>query len=110
MPTDASDRSRAYAVHVRFVTRPTRLHATGVEWTEPPLGLGYARGHYEVVGQSADLDGLVRWVLRFGDAVEVLGPDVLRARVARIARRIAERHRTPDAVSSSKGACGPRAL
>lgn len=96
MPSDAPHPSRGYAVHVRFATRPKRIRVSRPHWIEPPLGLGYHRGHYEVIGQSADLDGLVRWVLGFGGGVEVLGPDVLRTRVAEVARRIAQRHASPE--------------
>lgn len=81
-----------YAIHVRFETHPERKGP--VQWAEPPLGLGRYHGGYEVIGQSADLDGLVRWVLGFGAGVEVMGPDVLRSRIAREARRIAMLHST----------------
>lgn len=92
MRSDAPHPSRGYAVHLRFPTRPKQVEQGKPHWIEPPLGLGYHRGHYEVIGQSADLDGLVRWVLSFGGGVEVLGPEVLRERVAEAARRIANRH------------------
>lgn len=95
MSSPASDASRVYAVHVRFDAHPPRS-ARRVDWAEPPLGLGRHRGRYEVIGQSADLDGLVRWVLSFGARVEVVGPEVLRRRVAREARRIAARHDGPS--------------
>lgn len=88
---DGSEARRVYAVHVRLPGRPQRAKPS-VDWAEPPLGLGYHRSHYEVIGRSADLDGLVRWVLGLGAGVEVLGPEVLRERVAEAARRIAVRH------------------
>lgn len=88
--TQAQGDAPVYPVHVRFETHPERRRP--VEWHEPPLGLGRYHGGYEVIGQSADLDGLVRWVLSFGAGVEVVGPDVLRQRVAEEARRIAEMH------------------
>lgn len=81
-----------YTVHVRFVAHPERRRP--VEWAEPPLGLGRYHGGYEVIGRSADLDGLVRWVLGFVAHVEVVGPDALRERVAEEARRIAALHNT----------------
>ena len=86
-----SDDRRDYAVHVRLPQRP-RCAEPSVDWAEPPLGLGYHRGHYEIIGHSADLDGLVRWVLGLGAGVEVLGPEVLRERIAEAARRIADQH------------------
>ena len=89
--SSSSNDARVVAVHVRFDAHPQRRQ-NRVEWIEPPLGLGYHHGRYEVIGQSADLDGLVRWVLGFGPCAEVVGPDVLRARVARAARRIAARY------------------
>lgn len=88
---DASNDRRICAVHVRLPERPRQAKPL-VDWTEPPLGLGYHRGHYEIIGRSDDLDGLVRWVLGLGAGVEVLGPEVLRERVAEAARRIASRH------------------
>jgi predicted DNA-binding transcriptional regulator YafY len=101
MSNSPPDSTRLYAVHVRLATHPDR-HRRRARWVEPPLGLGYNCGHYEIIGQSTDLRGLTRWVLGFGAGVEVLGPDALRERVAREARRIATRHsgECVDAVAS----------
>lgn len=91
MPDSSSPKeARVYAVHVRFDTHPQRRRR--VEWVESPLGLGYHHGRYEVIGQSADLDGLVRWVLGFGPCAKVMGPPVLQERVVRAAHRIATRY------------------
>ena len=62
------------------------------QWAEPPLGLGFHRSHYEIIGQAASLDALTRWALSYGACAEVLGPGGLRARVAQEARRIAARY------------------
>jgi predicted DNA-binding transcriptional regulator YafY len=96
-PASQSDSSqsapsrRVYAVHLRLTTHPRHL-STAPQWTEPPIGLGFHRGHYEIIGQAARLDALTRWALRFGACAEVLGPTALRARMAREARRIASRY------------------
>jgi predicted DNA-binding transcriptional regulator YafY len=76
---------------LRLTTHPRRL-SEAPQWTEPPLGLGFHRGHYEIIGQAAGLDALTRWALRYGGCAEVLGPTALRARMAREARRIASRY------------------
>jgi len=87
----SSDEAQVVAVHVRFDTHPEQRQRR-IDWVEPPLGLGYHHGRYEVIGRSADLDGLVRWVLGFGPCAEVVGPDVLRQRVVQAAHRIAARY------------------
>jgi predicted DNA-binding transcriptional regulator YafY len=80
-----------YAVHLRLATHPGRL-CRKPWWAEPPLGLGYHRGHYEIIGQATGLDVLTRWALSFGACAEVIGPSVLQARVAREARRVVTRY------------------
>jgi hypothetical protein len=94
-PTDATadpnEPDEVYAVHLRLASYPHRLCRVP-RWTETPLGLGFHRGHYEIIGQAAGLDALMRWALRFGACAEVLGPTALRARMAREARRIASRY------------------
>lgn len=77
-----------YSVHVRFA--PSAGHnARPARWAEPPLTLRRANGALEVIGQSSDLTGLMRWVLSYGAYAEVLGPEVLRRRMAAEARRVA---------------------
>ena len=91
-PTDATPSpSEVYAVHLRLASHPRRLCRIP-RWAEPPLGLGFHRGHYEIIGRAASLDALTRWVLSYGACAEVLGPGALQARVAREARRIAARY------------------
>jgi predicted DNA-binding transcriptional regulator YafY len=50
------------------------------------------RGTYELIGTTANLKGLARWVLSFGASAEVRGPDRLRSHVAAEARRVLERY------------------
>lgn len=99
--SQAQSDARVYAVHVRFETHPAQRKP--VEWTEPPLGLGRYHGGYEVIGQSTDLKGLVRWVLSFGAGVEVLGPQVLRRRVAEEAQRVARLHADKTNTTDDEG-------
>ena len=71
------------------------------------MGLGRRNGQYEVIGQSADLDRLVQWVLQFGVGAEVLAPDALRLRVAEVARRIANLHAAPVSAADTDRGRGP---
>jgi len=71
------------------------------------MGLGRRNGQYEVIGQSADLDRLVQWVLQFGVGAEVLAPDALRLRVAEVARRIANLHAAPVSAADADRGRGP---
>ena len=86
--TDA-DPNSPQSVHVRLQVRPRR---PDVEWADPPISLKRADGSYEVMGQSADLHGLARWVLSYGPRAEVLAPEALRRRVVEEARRVIERY------------------
>ena len=94
-PTDATapydDPDEVYAVHLRLASHPRRL-CKRPRWTESPLGLGFHRGHYEIIGQAAGLDVLTRWALSYGASAEILGPSALRAQVACEAHRIAARY------------------
>lgn len=87
----SSEDLRVYPVHLRFAVHPQRIGGQP-RWAEPPLGLGYHHGRYEVIGEAHDLEALARWVLGFGAAVEVLGPAALRERVAREARQVAAQY------------------
>lgn len=89
------------SVHVRFqATARQRLQRTEPRccgdgtplWAERPLLMARADGTYDLIGSSAHLEGLARWVLSFGPQAEVRGPDRLRRRVAAEARRIWERY------------------
>jgi predicted DNA-binding transcriptional regulator YafY len=61
-------------------------------WTERPLLLQRADGSYDLIGTTAHLDRLARWVLSHGPAARVQAPDRLRRRVAAEARRVLQKY------------------
>jgi len=84
-------------VHVRFTPRagrrlrrpePTSCPIGGAFWTERPILMKRAHGDYELIGTAANLEGLARWILSFGEDAEVKGPDRLERKVATEARRV----------------------
>jgi predicted DNA-binding transcriptional regulator YafY len=89
------------AVHVRFSpSEGRRLRRPEPKtcgdgrplWDERPVLVKRNRGTYELVGTTANLKGLARWVLSFGASAEVRGPDRLRRHVAAEARRVLEKY------------------
>lgn len=82
------DSPTSHAVHVRFA--PSAGHASRpIDWEEEPLTLRRDDGTLDVIGQSGDLVGLLRWVLSYGVYAEVLAPNILREWVATTAWRVA---------------------
>jgi predicted DNA-binding transcriptional regulator YafY len=51
-----------------------------------------ADGSYDLIGTTAHLDGLVRWILSHGAAATVEVPDRLRHRVAAEAQRVLQKY------------------
>lgn len=81
-------------VHLRFASGD-EPPAQAPLWTTRPMALRHAAtGALEVIGTAKDLHAATRYALSFGAAVEVLGPPVLRRRVAREARRLAALYAT----------------
>lgn len=98
------DKAPLHTVHLRFAhTQGRRLRTAGTDvaegplWTERPLLLERADGAYDLIGTTAHLDRLARWVLSHGVAATVEAPDRLRHRVAAEARRIWRQYHPDDA-------------
>lgn len=96
-PSPPTSESRRYSVHVRFPpsqgarlrrSEPTACGDGRPIWADRPSVMERADGTYDLIGTSAHLDGLARWVLSFGTDATVKGPEVLRQQVAAEARRI----------------------
>ena len=86
-------RRRKKVIPVHLCTLPSRVaEHPEAHWTERPVILKRRDGTCEVLGDTADLDAAARWVLGHGPTAEVVSPDVLRRKVARQAREIAERY------------------
>lgn len=89
-----------HTVHVRFAhTQGRRLRTSGTDaaterplWVERPLLLERADGSYDLIGTTAHLDRLARWVLSHGTAARVQAPDRLRRRVAAEAQRVLQKY------------------
>ena len=90
------------AVHVRFLPsegrrlqrpEPTTCGDGRQLWAERPLLLRRNSGVYDLIGTTANLEGLARWVLSFGTGAEVRGPDRLQRHVALEARRVSRKYR-----------------
>lgn len=60
------------------------------------------RSHAEVLARVVDACTLRRWLLGFGDSVEVLAPGDVRADLGAAAARIAERHRAAGAAGGAR--------
>lgn len=89
------------SVHVRFPPsqgrrlrrpEPTTCGNGQALWAERPTVMERADGTYDLIGTSAHLDGLARWLLSFGPDATVKDPERLRRRVAAEARRIVQRY------------------
>lgn len=85
------------AVHIRFSpsqgarlrrSEPTTCGDGSPLWAERPVLMQRADATYQLLGTSAHLDGLARWVLSHGADARVEGPDGLRHRVMAEARRV----------------------
>lgn len=102
-PEGAADASARRTVHVRFapaqgarLRRPTPPPFASL-WTERPVLMERADGSYDLIGTTAHLDGLVRWILSHGAAATVEAPARLRRQVAAEAHRIWRRYPPDDA-------------
>lgn len=93
--TDPADRLRT--VHVRFAPsqgprlrrdEPTTCGDGSPLWAERPLLMKRADGTYDLIGTTARLDGLARWILSHGSHAEVTSPERLRQQVAAEAHKI----------------------
>lgn len=101
--SDAADPlESAWSVHVRFPStqgarlrrsEPTRCPDGTPLWAERPILMERADGTYELMGPSAHLSALARWILSHGADAKVEGPDRLRRRVAAEAKRILRLYR-----------------
>lgn len=110
---DENSENQSSAVHVRFPAsagrrlrrpEPTTCGDGRALWTERPILIRRADGTYELIGTSRNLEGLARWVLSFGAAAEVRGPDQLRRQVAAEALRVWRQHEAePSESDRSKG-------
>ena len=60
----------------------------GPRWTDRPLLLERLDGRLQLIGTTADLDGLARWILSFAGDAEVESPPALRRRVHAAAHQI----------------------
>lgn len=61
-------------------------------WTERPLLLRRADGTFYLMGTSAHLDGLARWILSFAGDAEVESPPALRDRVRTSALEVLDQY------------------
>ncbi|MFB6231197.1 MAG: WYL domain-containing protein [Salinibacter sp.] len=95
-PPDETN-TECHSVHVRFApsqgrrlrrSEPFRAEDGPSLWVERPVLMERVDGTYDLIGTTAHLDALVRWVLSHGADAEVTGPDRLRRRVACEAWRI----------------------
>lgn len=84
MPNPSPYRS-AHAIHLRL---RTAVGAPAVPWIESPLCLRRPDGSLELLGHSADLAPVVRFVLSYGRYATLLGSPVLQRAVVEEARRI----------------------
>ncbi len=93
---------RALPVHVRFSPyqarwiREEQWHPSQMMFTRPDGSLDL---HMEVEG----LADVTRWVLSYGGEAEVVGPPVLRHRVAREARRMAAMYEDVGTIEKEDG-------
>jgi predicted DNA-binding transcriptional regulator YafY len=91
---------RTYAVRIRFTPYQARWICED-QWHPSQTLVRRADGSVEVLMEVTGLADVTRWVLSYGGEAEVIGPPVLRHRVAREARRMAERY-TEDTGGSTK--------
>lgn len=82
---------RTYAVCIRFSPYQARWIAEE-RWHESQLMVRREDGSLDVHLQVTGLADVARWVLSYGGEAEVVGPPILRHRVAREARKMAERY------------------
>jgi len=80
---------RTYAVHVRFSPYQARW-IQEERWHDSQLMTRRRDGSLDVRMQVTGLNDVARWALSYGAEAEVISPPVLRHRVAREARRMAE--------------------
>jgi hypothetical protein len=71
-------------------------------WTERPLLVRRDGGAYDLIGTSANLRGLARWVVGFGRDADVRSPRRLRRLVAALALQALEHHRQRPAQSEAR--------
>jgi len=109
---DGNGGRRLHTVHVRFapaqgrrLRAPTTFWPGDALWTERPLLMERADGSYDLIGTTARLDGLVRWLLSHGTDATIEAPARLRRRVAAEARRILRKYGSeplnPDSASDA---------
>jgi len=82
---------RTYAVHLRFSPYQARW-IREEQWHPSQVLVERPDGSLDVHLQVTGLADVARWVLSYGAECEVIGPPVLRHRVASEARRMAERY------------------
>ncbi len=80
-----------YRVRLRFDTWAAQLVRERF-WHDSQELTDRRDGGIELVLQLADLAEVERWVLSWGEHVEVLAPKELRQRIAAVARQVAARH------------------
>jgi predicted DNA-binding transcriptional regulator YafY len=80
---------RKYAVRIRFSAYQSRWIREKV-WHESEIKLQRADGGIDLLLHAAGLADVQRWVLQYGSEAEVLGPPILRRRIAGEVRRMAE--------------------
>lgn len=84
MPNPSPYRS-AHAIHLRL---RTAVGPPVVPWIEPPVCLRRSDGALELLGHSADLAPVVRFVLSYGRYATLLGAPALQRAVVEEAQRI----------------------
>ncbi|WP_397548012.1 helix-turn-helix transcriptional regulator [Rhodothermus marinus] len=82
---------RTYAVHLRFSPYQARW-IREEQWHPSQVLVERPDGSLDVHLQVTGLADVARWVLSYGAECEVIGPPVLRHRIASEARRMAERY------------------
>ena len=100
----AEEETELHTVHVQFASTQGRRLRSATRfppgpslWTERPLLMERADGTYDLIGTTAHLDRLARWVLSHGTGATAAAPEPLRRRVATEARRIWHRYQSDDA-------------
>jgi len=93
------------AVHLRFPAKqkhrlqrrePVSCADRKPIWTERPLLLQRSDGTFELIGNSANLSGLARWILSFAIDVKVVHPHSLQRRVHDLASAVAQIYKTEE--------------
>ncbi len=83
-------------VRLRFHDPAAASRAREAHWHPSQRAITHPDGSLELVFTVAGLLEITPWILEWGDAVEVLAPPELRARVAAVARALVERYGAQD--------------